>query len=957
MEFSRQEHERTPSRAAQTPPPLLVVQKKTVVGATNDPAEREADAIADAVLAELSGARVPASIPDQTDRIRRSAVVGAAGGEIDVGTERAIRSQRSGGRGLGALQPRFEAAFGADFSGVRLHVGARSDDLNDALQARAFTTGSDVFVRRDAYAPTTAQGQHLLAHELAHTVQQGAVPTLRRSTAGEGGRPLSAHGYAIARRGAAVRREPDPLAPAVDLGHGTDFKHYLGVSQGVYFTLGRHMAAAEAAKYKMAVKELQRKLIGVLGGRLKAGIIKRDGVYGKSTESGVKSFQARAGVPVTGNCDYVTWAALDAEAKATSKRGREEFNWVEDHEEAAVGPGGASGQFGMSSALDWAKKDDELVVSVAYKFIRGPGVTGASVDVATTAIKQIWNTFNIEYRGPKDPAAKKRKPKNPRIKLTFNPVDAAAPPAGGIGLTADQAVFLFKPPHPNAAGRSFADAQQNQTRSDAANWNVDDPAVLAEIAGHEFGHAIGLEDEYGRRHKDMTRLAGKVDSYDAQPTIDQVTWFKTKIATSTTAADLKAIGAKTQTIDAETQAVIAQRYRDVHAATIFDDLLAAMMRIKGVYEAQQATETIARNAKVPHYQAAVTAADTADLAATSAATQAQRAERSYTKHAASAPVTAALAALTTSATAAKTAADGTKPNHTDALTNAQSAAPERKDAEARNVKAVALAKASKRAVQKTTAAATATAKGVQAVEAATIGSYASTKQAAEKSRSEQRQARSDENDRKEAAALSLEARQAAEVARDIAIAIAARRAQVWGEIGTPSQARLDAAQAAKTATELADLEAQQATAAAEAATTAAAAAGRLSTAASRSAPIGLAAASAGVAHATAQQSRSAAWDSSTQFLAQFVARDLAVERNKWSSLWAAHAPATGVDTWKQAHLQGLSTGTMMGRQSYQQGASSPPLDHSHPLAARHVRRYAEFVMKYKPDDIWEPAHR
>lgn len=936
---------------------MLVVQTKAVVGSVDDPAEREADSIADAVVAAMSSPGIAGTAPERSDRIRRSAVVGAAGGSLDTGTERAIRSERSGGRPLGAVQPQFEAALGADLSGVRLHVGRRSDELNDALQANAFTTGSDVFVRSDAYAPATPEGQHLLAHELAHTVQQGAVPMLRRTVAGEGGQPLSAHGFAVARRDRAIRREPNPLAPAVDHGQGTDFKHYLGLSQDVYFTLGRNMAAADAAKYKMAVKELQRKLIGALGGRIKSGIFKRDGIYGKSTESAVKAFQTRAGVAVTGNCDYATWAALDADAKATSKRGREEFRWVEDHEEAPVGPGGASGQFGMASAVDWAKKDDELVVSVAYKFNRGPGVTGASVDVATTAIKKIWNTFNIEYKGPKDPADKKRKPKNPRIKLTFNPVDASSPPPGDIAIAADQAVFLFKPPHPNAAGRSFADAQQNETRSDAANWNVDDPAVLAEIAGHEFGHAIGLEDEYGRRHKDMTRLAGKVDSYDAQPTLKHVAWFTSKIATASTAEHLKRIGAKTQTIDAETQAVIAQKYRDVNNTSLPDDLNAAMLRIKGDYDARQATEASARDTKIPPYQAAVAAAKTADTAATTAATQAQRAHGSYTKHAASGAVTTALTALATKTTAAKTAADESKPKHDDSLANAETAAPQRADAEARNVKAVALANASKRAVQRTTAAAAAAAAEISSVEAATIGSYTSAKQAAETSRDDQRRARGNETEKKEAAALALEAQRAAEVARDIAVAIAARRAQVWGEIGTPNQGRLDAATAAQAATELADLEAQQATAAAQAATSAAAAAGRLSTKATRAAPIGIAAASASVAHATAEQSRSAAWDASTQFLAQFVARDLAVERNKWSGLWAMWAPSTGLDAWKYAHLQGLSTGTMMGRQTYQNGASSPRLDHSHPLAARHVRRYAEFVMKYKPDDVWEPAHR
>ncbi|MDY7088565.1 MAG: DUF4157 domain-containing protein, partial [Actinomycetota bacterium] len=54
--------------------------------------------------------------------------------------------------------------------------------MNDALGARAFTVGSDVFVRRSEYRPGTSEGDALLGHELAHTVQQGAAgPEVARS--------------------------------------------------------------------------------------------------------------------------------------------------------------------------------------------------------------------------------------------------------------------------------------------------------------------------------------------------------------------------------------------------------------------------------------------------------------------------------------------------------------------------------------------------------------------------------------------------------------------------------------------------------------------------------------------------------------------------------------------------------------------------------------------------------
>ncbi len=63
-------------------------------------------------------------------------------------------------------------AFGADFSGVRVHTDAQAHQLNQSIQAKAFTTGQDVFVRQGAYEPGSRGGQELLAHELTHVVQQ-----------------------------------------------------------------------------------------------------------------------------------------------------------------------------------------------------------------------------------------------------------------------------------------------------------------------------------------------------------------------------------------------------------------------------------------------------------------------------------------------------------------------------------------------------------------------------------------------------------------------------------------------------------------------------------------------------------------------------------------------------------------------------------------------------------------
>ncbi len=103
-----------------------------------------------------------------------------------------IRSQLTGGQPLDAgAKSRMGAAFGHDFSNVRVHTNSRAIELSDQLHARAFTVGSDVAFSAGEYQPGTLIGDALLAHELAHVVQQQAAtasPPLTK-TETDGGTP------------------------------------------------------------------------------------------------------------------------------------------------------------------------------------------------------------------------------------------------------------------------------------------------------------------------------------------------------------------------------------------------------------------------------------------------------------------------------------------------------------------------------------------------------------------------------------------------------------------------------------------------------------------------------------------------------------------------------------------------------------------------------------------------
>ena len=88
-----------------------------------------------------------------------------------------------------AVQRSFESSLGTDLSSVRVHTGAASQAAAESVGAKAYTVGQNIHFGVGHYDPSSRDGQHLLAHEVAHTVQQGGESPLRFklevSTAGD----------------------------------------------------------------------------------------------------------------------------------------------------------------------------------------------------------------------------------------------------------------------------------------------------------------------------------------------------------------------------------------------------------------------------------------------------------------------------------------------------------------------------------------------------------------------------------------------------------------------------------------------------------------------------------------------------------------------------------------------------------------------------------------------------
>lgn len=202
------------------------IQAKLRVGPVDDPLEREADRVADAVLggnaphqplsnagpqlqrqatagldqdetADEEEAETEPAEPetvevgrdvfsDEEDTIQAKA---RPGGVVSTRAHEAAAAVSDGGVPLASdVRSYFEPRFGHDLSGIRMHTGRKAAEAAGAINARAFTLGRNIAFAAGEYAPQSAFGRRLIAHEITHVLQQSAgasaspVPVIRRWT-------------------------------------------------------------------------------------------------------------------------------------------------------------------------------------------------------------------------------------------------------------------------------------------------------------------------------------------------------------------------------------------------------------------------------------------------------------------------------------------------------------------------------------------------------------------------------------------------------------------------------------------------------------------------------------------------------------------------------------------------------------------------------------------------------
>ena len=214
-----------------------------------------------------------------------------------------------------------------------------------------------------------------------------------------------------------------------------------------------------------AVEELQQKLLTVPGDQVPTRPT-ANGTFDAATRRAVREFQGSRTPPLaaSGIANRETWAALDAVAGPVNV-GREEFAWDERTEGMVMS---------ATSRYTWRLQPDRMEIMVNIRFTGAPN--HPMVNRWRTDITNTWNTFKLVDDD------------HPGTELPLNFVLGTGP--------ADNTVRVHvTPPHGEVG------------RSDSGNWYTGD--TDPGLAPHEFGHLIGLRDEYNQGPEALTVVTGE----------------------------------------------------------------------------------------------------------------------------------------------------------------------------------------------------------------------------------------------------------------------------------------------------------------------------------------------------------------------------------------------------------------------------------------------------------------
>ncbi len=162
------------------------VQPKLKIGQPGDKYEQEADAVADRVMRMNQSETMQMQPIEEEEEVmqklrmqpieeQEEAVQAKSNSVSEISPD--LTNQLNSTQGKGNAMPHqtnqfMSSALGSDFSGVKIHTGTESIQMNQHLGARAFTHGNDIYFNNGEFSPDNNEGKRLLAHELTHVAQQ-----------------------------------------------------------------------------------------------------------------------------------------------------------------------------------------------------------------------------------------------------------------------------------------------------------------------------------------------------------------------------------------------------------------------------------------------------------------------------------------------------------------------------------------------------------------------------------------------------------------------------------------------------------------------------------------------------------------------------------------------------------------------------------------------------------------
>lgn len=167
-----------------------VIQPKLSVNQPGDSYEQEADAMADKVMGmthtstnnnsffkpATTGVQRKCQACEEEDKLvhRKESNTNEVQGSGEL--DNYVSSIATSGQPMSENSRKFfEPRFGHDFSNVKIHTDSVAAKSAQSVNALAYTSGNNIVFNQGQYAPDSASGQKLIAHELTHVVQQGAA--------------------------------------------------------------------------------------------------------------------------------------------------------------------------------------------------------------------------------------------------------------------------------------------------------------------------------------------------------------------------------------------------------------------------------------------------------------------------------------------------------------------------------------------------------------------------------------------------------------------------------------------------------------------------------------------------------------------------------------------------------------------------------------------------------------